>query len=413
MLRTRPGIDALPALANATPSERFIYIACPWAPLGGGMYKVADYLIQSQTADAAAGTARLRPLDTRGTAGAVLSLGALAMALARIAWGRIGGGLAGVHVNMGERMSLFRKGVVIAACRAMGVPVVLHLHAQMETFYRTLPPLPQRLTRSVFLMASGVVVIGPAARRFVLDILRVPAPRVDIVINGVPEAVAGGGRGPGHGPRRLLFVGNLSDRKGVVDLLRALASPGLDTSDLQVTLVGGGDLARYRRKAREMGLGSFVRFEGWCDQARTRELLASSHVLVLPSHDEVLPLAILEALAHGVAVVATPVGEIPALLTDGCNALFVPLRDPAGLAAGLQRVLYEPGLRESLGRNGRQLYEERFGLRAFFARVASVHRRHFGIAAQFGEPPKGSKPVTNTAGKPTTAAPDGATMDSL
>jgi glycosyltransferase involved in cell wall biosynthesis len=353
------------------------------------MYKVADYLIQSQATGEAAGCAQLRPLDTRGTVGAVLSLGKLATAVARIAWGRLDGGLAGVHVNMGERMSLFRKGVIVAACRAMGVPVVLHLHAQMETFYRMLPAVPRRLARSVFLMASGVVVIGPAARRFVLDVLRVPAQRVDVVINGVPEAVVAGHRSPAEGPRRLLFVGNLSDRKGLLDLLRALASPELDTSNLQVTLIGGGDLARYRRKAREMGLESFVRFEGWCDQAKTRELLASSDALVLPSHDEVLPLAILEALAHSVAVVTTPVGEIPALLTDGCNALFVAPRDPASLAAGLQRVLHEPGLRESLARNGRQLYEERFGLRGFFARVASVHRRHFGVAAQFGEPPVG------------------------
>lgn len=385
MLRARPRDDVLPALADAVPRRRFIYIACPWAPVGGGMYKVADYLIQSQAAAAPDGTAQLCPLDTRGTAGAVLSLGKLAMALARIAWGRFDGGLAGVHVNMGERMSLFRKGVIVAACRALGVPVVLHLHAQMETFYKSLSPVPQRLARRVFLMANGVVVIGPAARRFVLEVLRVPAQRVDVVINGVPEAVVAGNRRPDGGPRRLLFVGNLSDRKGVLDLLSALASPQLDTTGLQVSLVGGGDLARYRRRARELGLESFVRFEGWCDQARTRELLASSHALVLPSHDEVLPLAILEALAHGVAVVTTPVGEIPALLTDGSNALFVSPRDPASLAAGLQRLLHEPGLLDTLSRNGRQLYEERFGLRGFFTRVASVHRRHFGVAAHFGE----------------------------
>ena len=385
MPRARSGARVLPAISDAAPPRaRFIYIACPWGPVGGGMYKVADYLIQSQSHHATTGAARLRPLDTRGTAGAALSLAALAGALARIAWGRINGGLAGVHVNMGERMSLFRKGVIIGACRAMGVPVVVHLHAQMEHFYRALPPWLQRLTRRAFVMATGVVVIGPAARRFVVDVLRVPARRVDIIINGVPEAIVDAGEDRGDGPCRLLFVGNLSDRKGLLDLLHALAS--LDTSGLQVTIAGGGDVARYRRRARELGLDSLVRFEGWCDQARTRQLLAASHVLVLPSYDEVLPLAILEALAHGVAVVTTPVGEIPALLTHGSNALFVPPGDPAGLAAGLQQVLREPGLREKLARNGRRLYEERFGLADFFGRVASVHRRHFGVAAQLAEP---------------------------
>jgi len=212
---------------------------------------------------------------------------------------------------MGERMSLLRKGLVVATCRALGVPVVVHLHAQMERFYGVLPGFLQHWARRVFLMADGVVVIAPAARRFVQDKLRVPARRVDIVINGVPEAIEFAEK-PREG-KHLLFVGNLSDRKGVLDPLGAVSSPGLDRSGLRVTLTGGGGLARYRRKARELGLESIVRFEGWCDQARTRELLATSHALVLPSHDEVLPLAILEALAHGVAVVTTPVGEIPAL----------------------------------------------------------------------------------------------------
>jgi glycosyltransferase involved in cell wall biosynthesis len=387
MLRAHPSTDIPSAGPDAGRRARFIYIACPWAPVGGGMYKIADYLIQSQAHQTAGEAARLQPLDTRGSAGAVLSLAALAAAVARIAWGRVNGSLAGVHVNMGERMSLFRKGVLIAACRAMGVPVVLHLHAQMERFYGTLPVALQRVTRRVFLMANGVVVIGPAARAFVLDVLRVPARRVDIVINGVPEAAFAAGRRRDAGALRVLFIGNLSDRKGVLDLLQALASPGLETSGLQVTIAGGGDLARYRRKARELRVDALVRFEGWCDQATTRRLLADSDVMVLPSHDEVLPLAVLEALAHGVAVVTTPVGEIPALLTHGTNALFVEVGDPASLAAGLQQALRQPGLRERLARNGRSLYEERFGLPDFFARVAGVHRRHFGVAAQMAELP--------------------------
>ena len=57
--------ESLPAAAAAR-SDRYIYIACPWTPVGGGMYKVADYLIQSQAADPPAHAAQLRPLDSRG-----------------------------------------------------------------------------------------------------------------------------------------------------------------------------------------------------------------------------------------------------------------------------------------------------------------------------------------------------------
>jgi glycosyltransferase involved in cell wall biosynthesis len=361
---------------------RYIYIACPWTPVGGGMFKVADYLIQSQASRTPSRAARLRPLDSRGAGSAAASLWVLMTALAKIVWGRLVGRLAGVHVNMAERMSLFRKGVIIAISRAVGVPVVLHLHAQMRYFYEALPPILQRMTRWVFSLATCVMVIGPAARRFVIEDLGVPAERVEIIINGVPEASEPRRHAQPGDPQRVLFLGNLSERKGLTNLLQALARPGFDRSRLEVVIAGGGDLEGYRAKAGELGITGFVRFEGWCDQDKAARLLAQSDVLVLPSVDEVLPLAILEALANRVAVVCTPVGEIPSLLTDGVDVCFVEPGDVDGLAAGIQKVLGQPALREALEHNGRALYERQFSLPQFFASVARIHQRYIGVSCQ-------------------------------
>ena len=374
--------DSLPASAATLRRERYIYIACPWTPVGGGMFKVADYLIQSQAAQTPPHAAQLRPLDSRGAASPAFSLWVLLTALAKIVRGRLSGRLAGVHVNMAERMSLFRKGAIIAMCRAVGVPVVLHLHAQMQYFYATLPAALQRMTRWVFGMATTVVVIGPVARHFVIQALRVPAQRVAIVINGVPEAVEPRRKPQPSGPQRVLFLGNLSERKGLTPLLQALARPGFDRSRLQVVIAGGGDVAGYEAKARALGIDAFVKFEGWCDQDKAARLLAASDMLVLPSNDEVLPLAILEALANRVAVVCTPVGEIPSLLTDGVDARFVTPGDVDDLAAVLQEVLQEPALLEAMGHNGHALYEQQFSLSQFFSSVARIHQRAFGVAAQ-------------------------------
>ena len=160
--------DTLPAAATSR-AGRFIYIAVPYTPLGGGMYKVADYLLQSQSAQAAAGAAELRPLDSRGPGSPASSMWVLLTALARILQGRLGGRLAGVHVNLAERLSFVRKGSIIAWSRALGLPVVLHLHAQMQRFYRRLPAPLQAVARWIFRLATTVVVIGPAARRFVVE----------------------------------------------------------------------------------------------------------------------------------------------------------------------------------------------------------------------------------------------------
>lgn len=379
-MQETPRISSDTVSVGTAGRQRFIYVAAPWAPLGGGMYKVTDYLLQSQAAQPGSGCAQLRPLDSRGGRGPAFSLLVLLTALARILWGRLGGQLAGVHVNVGERLSWFRKGTIIAFAHALGLPVVLHLHAQMQRFYARLPRPLQALTRWVFGLADAVVVIGPNARRFVTETLKVPADRVEIVINGVPAAThPRRGRQP-DGVQRVLFLGNLGPLKGVDDLMQALACPGFDHGRLRVTIAGGGDVAGYQAKARNLDIDDFVQLPGWCDQAATARLLAEADVLVLPSYDEVLPLVVLEALANGVAVICTAVGEVPSLLTDRVNALYVKPGDVDGIAAALQRLLGDAQLRETLEHNGHALYQQQFSLASFFGAIARVHRRAFGIA---------------------------------
>jgi hypothetical protein len=148
--------ESLPHSAAREREGRYIYLACPWTPMGGGMFKIADYLIQAQAFSASADTAELRPLDTRGGSNALYSFWVLATALARVVRGKLNGRLAGVHVNMAERLSLFRKSMIIIVCRALGIPVVLHLHAaQLHHFYRSLPRPLQMLTRWVFSLPTS------------------------------------------------------------------------------------------------------------------------------------------------------------------------------------------------------------------------------------------------------------------
>ena len=182
---------------------------------------------------------------------------------------------------------------------------------------------------------------------------------------------------------RILFLGNLSQRKGVSELLQAMRRLQHLAGRWQAVIAGGGDIAGYRAEAARLGLGAELEFFGWAHQEQAAELLAAADVLVLPSFDEGLPLVILEALANGVAVVCTPVGEIPSTLRDGVDALFVPAGDVAALAAVLERLIRSPALRRQLEVQGRAFYRRAFSIEAFFNAVATVHRRVFGIAARF------------------------------
>ena len=364
--------------------QQSIFIACPWTPKGGGMYKVADYMVQAQSTEADSASAKFMPLDTRGDKNAAFSMLVLFSALVKVAAGRFNGSLKGVHVNMAERLSLFRKGTLIAFCKLLGVPVVLHLHAaQLHHFYRALPAPIKAITRWFFSISSHCIVLGEAAKSFVVNELKVPAEKVSIVINGVPRAnVARRQRSPSE-PFRVLFLGNLSERKGVSDLLNAFSKikgeAHLPASNLY--LAGGGDIDKYTLLAKELGIAQRVHFEGWCNQDKASLLLASADVLVLPSYDEGLPLVILEALSQGVAVICTPVGEIPSVLTHSKNALFVQPGDIAGLATTLADLINDDDLRNSLEVNGREIYEQKFSIKKFFNDITVIHQQYFGAAA--------------------------------
>lgn len=374
-------------MSSPSDSNKVIYIACPWSPVGGGMFKVADYMIQSQTPDLVppAERARLVPLDTRGGGAASMSAVVLTMALARMFASKLTGKLAGVHVNMAERLSMYRKCVVVLTARALGVPVVLHLHAaQLHHTFKTLPGLVQAFVRKTFASATRVVVLGRASQDFVTNTLRVPADRVEIINNGVPASTverkplsASGER------RRIFFLGNLSERKGVTDLLQALSrSQMAQAGRVDAVFAGGGDVDAYTAKAKALGVDGFTRFVGWANQQQAAEWMASSDALALPSYDEGLPLVILEALGHGVAVICTPVGEIPHNLHDGQDAHFVEPGRVDQLAAAIDRVLGDDAYRQKLEAGGKALFNSGFSLDHYADSIARVHLQCFGAAAR-------------------------------
>lgn len=351
------------------------------------MFKVADYMIQSQSPGsvAEAERAHLIPLDTRGGGAAAMSALVLTKALVRILAGRASGRLAGVHVNMAERLSMYRKCVVVLAARALGVPVVLHLHAaQLHHIFKTLPGPVQAFVRKAFACATRVVVLGKASQEFVIHTLKVPADRVEIINNGVPASTVE--RQPLSATsdrRRLFFLGNLSERKGVTDLLQALARSQLAKSGrVEAVFAGGGDVEVYNAKAKALGVDGFTRFVGWANQQQAAQWMASADALALPSYDEGLPLVILEALGHGVAVICTPVGEIPHNLHDGQDAHFVAPGNVEQIAEAIDRVLGDDAYRRKLEAGGRALFNSGFSLDHYADSIARVHLQCFGAAAR-------------------------------
>jgi glycosyltransferase involved in cell wall biosynthesis len=239
------------------------------------------------------------------------------------------GSVVHVHTSLRGR-ALARDAVLHLRARAAGATTVVSFHGWSRAWAERVDRLPlvRTLVRSVLLSADATTALtadqDAALRRW-------GAREVTRIGNAWdPNAVATR-RVPG--PPSILFLGRLVPEKRPTLLLDALVHL---PPDVQVVLAGAGPLESELRIAAG-AFGDRVRLTGWLDAEGRRSALARASALVLPSEDEAMPLAVLEALASGVPVVATPVGAVPELL-DGLGFLLDDVA-PQSIARTLRRAL--------------------------------------------------------------------------
>jgi glycosyltransferase involved in cell wall biosynthesis len=137
-------------------------------------------------------------------------------------------------------------------------------------------------------------------------------------------------------PLRLVYVGRLAREKGLYETFQGLRLAQELGVDARLTVAGQGpEEERLRRYAQALGIASRVSFVGGVFGADKVSLFAQAEVFLLPSYSEGLPYALLEAMAAGVPVVATPVGAIPDVVSHGTHGFLVPPRDGKAIAEAI------------------------------------------------------------------------------
>ena len=249
---------------------------------------------------------------------------------------------------------------LVLVLRAFAVPVVLHWHGAPES-----PQFPGPATtgwraglfRFAARRARFVVVLAEPYRAFFAR--HVEAARLVVVPNFVDGARVEAS-GPPHGDRtpasavQLVFVGRVGPQKGVDVLLDAFAEARARVPGLALELVGDGESPAAFEAARAHAAvkGGAVRLLGPLGDERFARLCAAD-VFVLPTRADSFPLSILEAMAAGLPVVASPLGAIPWLLDDGACGALVPAGDRARLADALARLALDPAERRARGERAR------------------------------------------------------------
>jgi glycosyltransferase involved in cell wall biosynthesis len=293
---------------------------------------------------------------------------------------------------------------VLAARRLAGLLArerydILHLHTArahaMTAFLGMLPGVSRVVTRRMDYRLRGgwytrrlynhevqaVVAISDGVRAALIASGVEPA-HIHLVPSGVePErfAVSAAARAAARARFALTddrfvlaVVGALEARKGHDVLLDALATLA-DPAVVVVAAGEGGAHAALAARVRTLGLDATVRFLGRVDDVTS--VLAAADVLVMPSRQEGLGVAALEAMAAGLPVIASRVGGLPEAVVDGETGLLVPPADAPALAAAIAWLAADRALARRLGAAGRERVRARFTMAGMAAATLAVYRR--------------------------------------
>jgi colanic acid/amylovoran biosynthesis glycosyltransferase len=167
-------------------------------------------------------------------------------------------------------------------------------------------------------------------------------------------------------------LARLEPQKDPHTFLHAAATVAEQAPNVSFLVVGGGSLQEdLEREARTIGLGERMVFTG--PRRDVPRMLAACDLSVLSSVKEGMSNTVMESMAAGKPMVATRVGGNPELIEDGVTGILVPPRDPAALAAGIQRILDDPDLSKSMGQKARARMAERFSVDAMVAATEGLY----------------------------------------
>jgi glycosyltransferase involved in cell wall biosynthesis len=282
-----------------------------------------------------------------------------------------------IHLHTSQGIGWMKDSVFVLISKFLGFKVVLHLHAaDFDKFYARTPRLMQTYTRRLLSTADAVISVSETWRRTICQIA--PPDHVYKFINciNVEDYKPHKNHRSTNGLLGL-FLGAVGERKGIPELLDAVAHLKAIGSSFHMWIAGPeenkGDAVNASKRIIALGIDDMCELVGDVRQEKKDDFLEQADLFVLPSHHEGLPIAMLEGMAAGLAVVTTPVGGIPEIIVDGHNGYLVPPGDVDALADKLDILSKNRELCHKMGCLNRQIAKADLNVRNYVAQLVKLY----------------------------------------
>lgn len=274
------------------------------------------------------------------------------------------------HIHAASYGSTFRKGWYVRAAKKWGKKVILHIHgAEYMLFYEK--SNKKEKIRSILNAADKVIALSDEwkhkfDRTFGLT-------NCVVLENGIDmERLQPAITSCQEHPHTFVSLGRLGERKGTYDLITAIEQAKTEVPDIKCYLAGDGEIEKCSDLIKQKRLDNNIIVVGWADFDKKLELLRKSSVLVLPSYNEGLPMAILEGMACGKAIISTRVGAIPEVVNEE-NGILIQPGDTDALADALCRYCKDEKLVEMTGNTNINLINKKYSMNVMHQKLAQYY----------------------------------------
>ncbi|NJM97827.1 MAG: glycosyltransferase family 4 protein [Phormidesmis sp. RL_2_1] len=387
-------MDKMPAelpLADTAMPYRVLLMG-PSLEQKGGMASVQKLIVQqvwddraefgaagsgaSSEAERAAMALSLQHVSTHDEGSLLHRLNVFAIALSHLLYKLIQNDIDLVHLHVSEKGSVLRKILLLWLIKAFRKPVLMHTHGcEFHTFHESLPKWLQQGVNASLQRADGFIVLSQSWQDYYLTHCDLDPSRVIVLPN--PVEIPADIPHRDDSPRiQFVFLGRVGQRKGAFDLIKAWAQlPTECLNKSQMILAGDGELDYAQNLIEKLNLAASVKLAGWINGLQRNQLLQASNVFILPSYNEGLPMAMLEAMAWGLPVISTPVGGIPEMVDPQKTGYLVNPGDIQGLTKAMRTLIEDASLRAAMGHSARERVKP-LDVKVYHDKLRAIYKRY-------------------------------------
>lgn len=274
-----------------------------------------------------------------------------------------------VHIHMSSKRSVYRKIIYIKIAKKYNKKVVVHAHgSEFKKFYEQCTEKQKKYIKESFKLIDVLIVLSEEWKEYYKKIC--DENKIKIIYNGtrIPKNLV-----KDYTSDYALYLGKFGERKGIYDLIDVTEKIAKKYDSFVLYAGGDGEIDKVNKIVEEKGLQNHIKVLGWIGKEEKEKYLKKCSIFILPSYNEGMPMALIEAMAYRNASISTNVGGIPKVIDNNKNGIMIEPGNKTELYNVIEKLIVDKQFKEKIAVAGYEKAKEKFNIENNIKEVYNIY----------------------------------------